>query len=259
MDTLKKPSRLFCSRGEWVTAPSGPCRRTRQASPVFWRNIKSPTLAGITPLAIQSYLTSLRDKMQPITIHQHFRGLRTFFSWCVEAGLLTETPMRNITMKAPKTLPHIPEDADVRKLIQTCNDSWEGRRNKLLVTLLADSGLRISETLRLRIEDVNLSTRTISVRCGKGQKDGTGFFGAETAQALRSWLQVRREAMPEDFLFIDKRGRALSRNYGSNLLHRLSVREVTSESWTSRSPTLCCNFNLEADRRPGVGPAGTSA
>jgi site-specific recombinase XerC len=125
--------------------------------------------------------------------------------------------MRGITMRSPKTLPHVPEDNEVKKLIQACSDSWEGKRNKLLVTLFADSGLRISEALRLRIEDVNMSTRTIAVRCGKGQKDGTGFFGAETAQALRSWLQVRREAMPEDFLFIDKQGRALSRNYGSHL------------------------------------------
>ena len=133
--------------------------------------------------------------MAPITVHQHFRGLRTFFAWSIEAGLLTDTPMRGVTMRAPKTLP---DDTDVRNLMQACNDSWEGKRNKLLVTLLADSGLRISEALRLRIEDVNMSTRTIAVRCGKGQKDGTGFFGAETAQALRSWLQVRRDAIPED-------------------------------------------------------------
>lgn len=52
-------------------------------------------------------------------------------------------------------------------------------RNKALVVLLADSGLRISETLRLRIEDVHLGERTLLVRCGKGGKDGTGFFGAE--------------------------------------------------------------------------------
>jgi integrase len=53
--------------------------------------------------------------------------------------------MRGITMKAPKTLPRVPDDVEVKRFLQACNDSWESRRNKLLVTLLADSGLRISE------------------------------------------------------------------------------------------------------------------
>jgi integrase/recombinase XerD len=48
-------------------------------------------------------------------------------------------------------------------------------------------------------------------------------FGAETAQGLRSWLQVRRDAVPEDFLFTDRLGRPLSRDYGTHLLHKLSV------------------------------------
>lgn len=92
----------------------------------------------------------------------------------------------------------MPEDDDVRKLLQACPDTFEGRRNRALIALLADSGLGISEALRLRIEDVNFSTRTIAVRGGKGGKDGVGFFGAETAQNIRTWLVRRREIRLED-------------------------------------------------------------
>ena len=89
-------------------------------------------------------------------------------------------------MKAPKTLPAVPEDDAVRRLLAACADTFEGCRNRTLVALLADSGLRISEARRLRIEDVNFAARTIHVWGGKGGKDGTGFFGAEAAQCLRA-------------------------------------------------------------------------
>ena len=92
------------------------------------------------------------------------------------------------------------------------------------MSLLADGGLRISEALRLRIEDVNFSTRTIQVRGGKGGKDGVGFFGAETGQHLRSWLQVRSGDYAEDFLFVDRVGRPLNRFHACHILHRLSQR-----------------------------------
>ncbi len=175
-------------------------------------------------LLIQRYLTHLRDHMQPVTAHGHFRALKVFFGWCVETRLLDETPMRGITMKLPRTLPRVPEDESVRRLLGACPDTFEGRRNKALVGLLADSGLRISEALRLRIEDVNSSTRTLMVLSGKGQKDGTGFFGAETAALLRSWLQIRHDANPEDYLFSDRQGRPMSRSTACHILHRLSVR-----------------------------------
>ncbi len=182
------------------------------------------TLASVVSLDVQRHLTGLRDVMKPITAHQHFRSLRAFFSWAVESGLLADSPMRGMTMRAPKTLPRVPEDEDVRRLLLACPDTFEGRRNKALVALLADSGLRISEALRLRIEDVNFGARTLNVKGGKGQKDGVGFFGAESAQYLRAWLSKRRQAHAEDFLFCESGGRSLTASHGSHVLHRLSVR-----------------------------------
>lgn len=62
------------------------------------------------------------------------------------------------------------------------------------------------------------------VRAGKGQKDGVGFFGAEVAQHLRAWLSKRREARPEDYLFVARTGRSLTRSHAVHMLHRLSGR-----------------------------------
>lgn len=162
--------------------------------------------------------------MKPISVHDYFRPLKTFFRWCVDVGLLADNPVRGITVRVPRTLPRVPEDEDVRRLIQACPHTFEGRRNRALVGLLADSALRISEALRLRIEDVNFATRTLDVPGGKGGKDGIGFFGAEAAQILRAWLGVRRQAMLEDYLFVDRTGRSLTGNHAAHILHRLSNR-----------------------------------
>jgi site-specific recombinase XerD len=183
-----------------------------------------PTQEAVSPLVIQQYLTGLRERLKPVSLHQHYRCLRTFFAWCVEADLLPADPMRGLSMQLPKTLPLVPEDDHVRGLLQACPDTFEGRRNRALIALLADSGLRISEALRLRIEDVNFATRTVMVRGGKGAKDGVGFFGSEAAQYLRTWLTRRKDLHPEDFLFVDRRGRSLRRNHATHTLHKLSVK-----------------------------------
>src|SRR6266704_998437 len=107
--------------------------------------------------------------------------------------------------------------------MQICPPTFLGRRNRALIALLADSGLRISEALRLRIEDVNFSTRTLEVHGGKGGKDGVGFFGAEAAQVMRVWLTTRTDTAPEDYLFVDRRERSLTQSHATHILHRLSV------------------------------------
>lgn len=171
------------------------------------------------PFTSESYATYI-----PVVERDHFRTLRTIFLWAVVTGLIPENPMRGLSMRTPRTLPRIPEDETVRRLLGACSDTLEGRRNRVLVALLADGGLRIREALRLAREDVNFASRVITVRAGKGQQDGIGFFGAETAQVLRAWLGVRADAVPEDFLFTDALGRPLTRDYGTHLLHRLAVR-----------------------------------
>jgi len=61
-----------------------------------------------------------------------------------------------------------------------------------LIALLADSGLRISEALRLRIENRSLATRTLEVRGGQGGKDGVGFFGADV-QHLQDQIDADKD------------------------------------------------------------------
>jgi site-specific recombinase XerD len=190
----------------------------------FARETGAATLEDVSSLRVQRYLTGLQGRMKPVSVHQHYRCLRAFFGWCVGAGLLATNPTQGLAMRLPKSLPRVPDDEAVPRLLAACPDTFEGRRARTLIALLADSGLRVSEALRLQIEDVRLSTRTLVVRGGKGAKDRTGYFGAAAAHELRAWVQARPGAYPEDFLFTDRQGRPLGRVHVCHVLHRLSVR-----------------------------------
>jgi site-specific recombinase XerD len=78
------------------------------------------SLDAITLLDVQRHLTGLQEIMRPVSFHQHYRTLAAFFRWCIYAGLLTDPPMRGLTMRVPRTLPTVPEDEHVRRLLAAC-------------------------------------------------------------------------------------------------------------------------------------------
>ena len=63
-------------------------------------------------------------------------------------------------------------------------------RDRAILCLLLDTGLRESEACRLRLEDTNLEERTLTVLC-KGGKYGRGVFSQRTVEAIEKWLTVR--------------------------------------------------------------------
>ena len=72
-------------------------------------------------------------------------------------------------MKALKTLARVPEDDHVRKLLKACADTFEGRRNRALIALLADSGLRISGRFTFALPAHPQAQSALSVRKNQGE------------------------------------------------------------------------------------------
>lgn len=127
-------------------------------------------------------------------------------------------------MRLPKTLPRVPASDEVRALVKACGQTAvEELRNRSLVLLFVDSGLRLSEVIKLRVEDLRFAERTVFVKSGKGARDRVAFMGPVTMQAVRAYL-ARRGASPEDFVFAYRDGRPMSRRHVLTILHRLSQR-----------------------------------
>lgn len=190
----------------------------------FSRAVGPVPLEAVTSGVIEGYLTALRARIKSISVHQAYRTLCTFCRWCARTGRLHADPTAGMTVRAPRTLPRVPEGEDVRRLLAACDQSFEGRRNRALVGLLVDSGLRKEEARRLRIGDLDLNTRLIRVVAGKGQRDGVTFFGDATASLLWSYLAVHPDPRPQAFLFVTRDGQPLGPWAPKRILHRLSRR-----------------------------------
>ncbi len=125
-------------------------------------------------------------------------------------------------MRTPKTLPQVPTEDELRAVLAVCSETTEGVRNRAMLLVLADAGLRASELLHLLVEDWRTSDRGVFVRSGKGRKDRVAFIGATTTRALKTGLARHPSPAPESFLFCDRHGRPLKYRHLVQVLHRLN-------------------------------------
>jgi site-specific recombinase XerD len=107
-------------------------------------------------------------------------------------------------------------------LAATDVSTWIGRRNRTMLLLAVQTGLRVSELVGLSCQDIVLGTGA-HVRCqGKGRKERCTPLRAETAKMLGAWLRERR-GRPEDPLFLSTRGAKLSRDAVERLLAKYAA------------------------------------
>jgi site-specific recombinase XerD len=102
--------------------------------------------------------------------------------------------------------------AEAEALLSAPNqETWSGRRDRALLLIALQTGMRVSELISLRCQDVILDTGA-NVRCiGKGRKARCIPLRKETVTALRAWLR-ERNGQSADALFPNARGKALSRD-----------------------------------------------
>lgn len=107
---------------------------------------------------------------------------------------------------------------EIKALLAVTNlSTWIGRRDRTLLLVTVQTGLRVSELTRLNCQDVVLGTGT-HVRClGKGRKQRCTPLLPETARILAAWLR-ERQGRPEDPVFASIRGDRLSRDAVERLI-----------------------------------------
>ena len=118
--------------------------------------------------------------------HAYFRVLRAFYRWACQEALLVNSPMVN--MKAPKVptpLRYSVELDAIPALLLACDNL----RDKLVVSLLADTGVRLSEVASLRVGYIDLQQNSIAV-WGKGARQRIVCFGPFTKKLLIQYLDV---------------------------------------------------------------------
>jgi len=119
------------------------------------------------------------------TVQRYLITLKAFWRWAVDEGFVTENPTARIKLGRPqhKVIRGLPLE-QIKVLLNSLRDkSLEDTRNKAIVLMLLDCGLRVSELANLRLEDVDLS-RGVIVVMGKGSKQRLARIGLKTQKAL---------------------------------------------------------------------------
>lgn len=186
--------------------------------------VVGPSLSACTHLEVQRYLIDLGTRIKPISLDQHYRVLRTFFNWAVDAGLLVCSPIHGIPRsRISLPLPDVPTEDELRAALESCAVTPEGVRNRGMILTMADAGLRAGELVRARVRDWDPAELSIFVRQGKGRKDRVTFVSHTTAEAIRQHLAMRLIS-DVDPLFADAQGQPLKLRNLVQILHRLSTR-----------------------------------
>ena len=165
---------------------------------------------------VRGWLVHVRETRSSGTARSWYAGARHFFRWCVAEGELTADPTEGIRTPSPND-PRTPvlTDAQLKALLDTCTGtSFLARRDRAIILVFADGGLRLAEHAGLQVDDVDLRDRMVYV-AGKGSnRSGPRHravpVGLKTSQALDRYLRERRKhphaSRPQ--LWLGDRGRA---------------------------------------------------
>lgn len=151
-------------------------------------------IEAVTADDVRGFLVSLRGTVAPSTEYRNYSGLRQFFKWAVEEGELDTSPLANIRPPSvpEPTTPMLSAD-QLRSLLADCaGKDFTARRDRAIIMVLADTGMRRAECAGLKVEDLDLPLRVAHVM-GKGRRPRTVPYGARTAQALDRYLRSRRQ------------------------------------------------------------------
>jgi site-specific recombinase XerD len=154
-------------------------------------------------LVLRNWGASLRRRGQaPATVRQIIATIRSFLKWCYQEEIVTRDFATVLRMPvAKKRVQRTLMYDEILAMLNICDISMQGIRDRALINLLIDSGLRASEVCRLKVDDLTFGVRLMAPEgevvinvirvLGKGNNERLAYFGQEAARCLRIWLEVR--------------------------------------------------------------------
>ena len=150
--------------------------------------------------------------------------LRSFGRFLLDQGLISyDFTAGVVASNAPDRLPKAISIDEMTRLIESGElDSRQGVRNRALLELLYGCGARVSEAVALNLGDIDLKTKTVVIRHGKGGKQRVVPLAGSAARALDDYLVRGRPSFVkerhEKGLFLGSRGKRLTRQSAWNIV-----------------------------------------
>lgn len=151
--------------------------------------------------------------MSEASVNRKLSALRTFYKYLLKKKMITVDPMSIVKRpKRKKPLPTFVRESDMDRLLDggLFDDSFEGVRDKLIMAMFYETGVRLSELISLNDADIDLFSNVMKVT-GKRNKQRLIPFGENLKNAIRSYVECRNVAVgcSCEAFFVRKNGKRL--------------------------------------------------
>ena len=156
----------------------------------------------------------LEQKKSPVSVNRKLSSLKSFFKYLVKQGDIATNPLRlAVGPKTKKPLPYFVKEKEMEQLLDgdSFESDFEGVRDRLIVEMLYDTGIRRSELVGLKDSDVDFGLSQIKVTGKRNKQRLIPFADGLKEMMLAYELYRNREIeLKEDWFFVRKNGVQLS-------------------------------------------------
>ena len=189
---------------------------------------------------VRTWLANIKDATdaEPKTINRKISSLKSFFKFLLRQQIISSNPMTTVvSQKQRKRLPQYIEKPDVEKLWRYTDfaDGWQGRTERLILVLLYQTGMRLSELVNLKERQVDASNLSLKI-LGKGNKERIIPCNRDLIDELNSYAADKRltiENCNTEYLLVIESGKQLYPKWVYNTVRKYLDPATTIEK---RSP-----------------------
>lgn len=190
--------------------------------------LNKKNILNVNNSTIENYITS-NNNLSHKTIAHYITVLNSFYKYLLDSNYITTNPVE--TIKHPKINQHLPvflNEEEIKNLLNINLITPYDYRNKAMLELLFSTGIRISELINLKIQDIDLINNVIKV-LGKGSKERIIPIDDIATKHLTNYINNYRYPLLKkntniDYLFINNLGNKISRVGFFKIIKKEAVR-----------------------------------
>lgn len=174
------------------------------------------TITGFKRSDLSSFINHLRESgSQASTLARNISAMRSFCKFMLLEGIINEDPVENLsTPKGWKRIPRIIGTEEVSTLLKRPEGKTLSLRDRAMLEIIYSSGLRASEVISIKLNDINFEAGFITVT-GKGSKQRVIPVNDAALKTVREYIEVSRPGIlkkgSSKFLFLAKGGKPMTR------------------------------------------------
>jgi len=185
------------------------------------------SLEQIDHTILREYVSGLKENHSPGGVNHHIKVLKIMFKFMLEEEVITENPSRKISrIKTDQAVIPTFSNNQIMAMLEVTKYQMDfpGTRNYTLITLLYDTGCRISELLELKVDDIQLDEKILTVK-GKGGKGRVVPFGDRSLVCLVKYLNRRNKLFGNaELLLLTKFGDPLTLRMTNKIIERIGAK-----------------------------------